>query len=698
MKRNLTLFLLFFVNVLFAEDGSRLWLRYEPLPPPIAQQYSNLIRSIKADTRTETARIAVGEFRTAFQKMTGQTILLSENKQTNQLIFKREKRKDEAYAIQSFSSPRGNVTVISSPNDVGFLYGVFHLLRLMQTQSDITRLNISEKPSYDRRILNHWEYEDIMDHQPDPDTGDSIWEEEDLQETRSQSYIDYARANASIGINGIVLNSTEADPEFIEHENLLNFADIAKIFRPYGIKIYLVVNFDSPSKIGGQLDSDPLNPDVRRWWKEKAEEIYDLIPDMGGFLIEGHSNELPGPQYFGRTHADGANVLAEALEPYNGIVMWRHYVYKPQSEGDRAKQDYEEFMPFDGQFRKNVIIQVKNGPIDFQPREAFNPLFGGMQKTNLMLEFQIAQERYGFFNSVVFLSPLFKECLESDTYAKGPGSTVAKVTDGTLFHQSVTAIAGVVKVGDIGNWKADHFAQANWYSFGRLAWNHKLSSEKIADEWLRMTFSNDPAFVEPVKKMMLDSRETAVNYMMPIGLTYLYAWNHNHGPEPWLSPLPNILPYWTPAYYHRADSVGLGFDRTTNGSDAVSQYFPPLRDIYNRTETCPENLLLWFHHVPWNYRMHDGKTLWDELCYRYQGGVDSVRQFQKTWDNAAGYIDKDRFKAVQNILKVQLKDAIKWRDACLLYFQTYSHQPFPKGVDRPENDLKKLKAVTHRWF
>ena len=690
MKPTILYLFIFFTSVLFADDGNRLWLRYDPLPTDVAQQYTDIIRSIEAKPQTETARIAIDEFVQAFQKMTGQSLPISGKKQANRLIFERNKRINAAYTIQTRQSSQGNATVISSPDDLGFLYGAFHLLRLMQTQNDITYLNIVEKPSYERRILNHW---DNMDGTIERGyAGYSLWNWEELPGKHSSRYIEYARANASVGINGTVLNNVNANPLFVSHEYLLKIAELAKIFRPYGLKVYLSVNFSSPAQLGGLPNSDPLNPNVRQWWKEKVKEIYALIPDFGGFLVKANSEGLPGPQDFGRTHADGANMLAEALEPYHGIVMWRAFVYNPQSK-DRAKEAYEEFMPLDGQFHKNVIIQVKNGPIDFQPREVFNPLFGAMQKTPLMVEFQITQEYLGFTKQLVYLAPLFEECLQSDTYAKGKGSTVAKTTDGTLFPQPFTAIAGVANTGNDINWTGHHFAQANWYCFGRLAWNHELTSEKIADEWIRMTFSNEPDFIKPVKQMMLVSREATVNYMMPLGLAHLFAWHNHYGPEPWLY-IPNARPDWMPPYYHKADSLGLGFDRTINGSNAVSQYFPPLSDTFNRTETCPENLLLWFHHVSWDYHMSTGKTMWEELCYRYQEGVDSVRQFQKIWDRTAPFIDKNRFEEVQYKLKVHLKDAIEWKDACLLYFQTFSREPIPYELERPVNDLEKMKAAT----
>jgi alpha-glucuronidase len=565
---------------------------------------------------------------------------------------------------------------------------MFHLLRLMQTHSAISNLDIHETPSYERRILNHW---DNIDGSIERGyAGRSLWNWEELPETISPRYTEYARTNASIGINGTVLNNVNANPLFISNEYLLKVATLADIFRSWGIRVYLSVNFSSPAALGGLATSDPLNAEVRQWWKDKVKEIYSIIPDFGGFLVKANSEGLPGPQDFGRTHADGANMLAEALEPYNGLVMWRAFVYDAHSP-DRAKQAYEEFMPLDGQFHKNVIIQVKNGPVDFQPREPFNALFGAMQQTPLMPEFQITQEYLGFSLQLAYLAPLYKECLDADTYSKGAGSTVAKVTNGSLFPQAVTAIAGVANTGNDDNWTGHHLAQANWYCFGRLAWNPELTSGQIAEEWLKMTFTNDAAFVEPVKEMLLESREAVVNYMMPLGLAHLFAWQHHYGPEPWLD-IPGARPDWMPSYYHKADSIGLGFDRTTAGSNAVSQYFPPLCTIYNDRETCPENLILWFHHLPWEYRMHNGRTLWNELCYKYQEGVNATRRFQEIWNATAPFVDRQRFEAVQSKFEIQTHDAIWWKDACLLYFQTFSRRPFPEDVEWPVHDLKQLQS------
>lgn len=665
--RYISLFIIFILSSLlsWAEDGSRLWLRY----PEIKQKE----KSILSSHSSPTINIALDELSNHWQ---GQTVELQLNKKLKHL--------KDGYSIKS----NNQKIIISAGSDVGLLYGSYCLLRLQQTGADLTTLNIEELPSYDIRILNHW---DNLDGTIERGyAGYSLWKWDELPNTLSPRYKEYARANASIGINGTVLNNVNASPNILKKDYLEKVKALADIFRPYGLKVYLSVNFSSPKVLEGLSNSDPLNPEVQKWWKAKAKEIYSLIPDFGGFLVKANSEGQPGPQDYGRTHADGANMLADVLKPYKGIVMWRAFVYNPSME-DRAKQAYQEFVPLDGQFRDNVIIQIKNGPIDFQPREPFNPLFGALRKTPAMVEFQITQEYLGFSNHLAYLATMFKETLDSDTYSDGKGSTVAKITDGTLRPAKTTAISAVANIGEDTNWCGHHFAQANWYAFGRFAWNHQLSSNQIADEWIRMTFSDNNAFVEPVKNMMLSSRETIVDYMMPLGLHHIFAEDHHYGPEPWLSQA--AREDWTSVYYHKADTIGLGFNRTTTGSDAVSHYFPPLNNIYNDISTCPENLLLWFHHVPWNYKMNDGKTMWDALCYKYDSGVQQVREYQKVWDRMEQYVDSRRFEEVQSKLKIQARDAVWWRDACLLYFQTFSKKPIPYDLERPIYELDDLMKI-----
>ncbi|MWN76935.1 alpha-glucuronidase [Labilibaculum sp. A4] len=600
---------------------------------------------------------------------------------------------NDGYIIRTVGN---NVTIIIANTDLGALYGTYHYLRYLQTENTHkANFDIVEVPSYQRRILNHW---DNLDGTVERGyAGHSIWQWEDLPEKISPRYVEYAKANASIGINGTVLNNVNAKPDILKLEYLEKVKVLANTFRPYGIKVYLSINFSSPSALGGLENSDPLKEEVQNWWKEKANEIYSLIPDFGGFLVKANSEGLPGPQDFGRTHADGANMLADALKPHGGIVMWRAFVYNSNGN-DRAKQAYDEFKPLDGKFRKNVILQVKNGPVDFQPREPFSPLFGALHQTTLMPELQITQEYLGFSDHLVYLGTLFKEFLNSDTYTNGRNSTVSRITDGSVYDDSITAIAGVANIGLDSNWCGHHFAQANWYAFGRLAWNHQLSARKIATEWLMQTFSHDPDFLNQMSGVMMESREAVVNYMTPLGLHHLMGWGHHYGPEPWCE-ISGARPDWLPTYYHKADSIGIGFNRSSSGSNAVSQYAEPLFSVYNDPALCPEELLLWFHHLPWNYELINGRDLWTELCYRYSMGVEQVKYFQCTWNSLQSKVDKNRFNDVQNKLAIQLKEAIWWRDACLLYFQTFSHRPIPSQLDQPKyklEDLKKLKFLkTH---
>ena len=695
MKYIYTALILFFSIYINAEDGSKLWLRFQGQNvPEIA------INSISGDKDA----LAIKEFQTALNEVFDTHIPISKDLTNNSVIIAKKGDKlindfslskdinalsSEGYIIKSINRKGNDYTVLAAQTDEGLLYGIYHLLRLIQTEEFSNYIDIIENPSYQLRLLNHW---DNLNRTVERGyAGYSIWKWDELPQKVSPLYKQYAQANASIGINGVVLNNVNATPEILTAEYLDKVKVISNELRPYNIKVYLSINFSSPSELGGLKDSDPLNAEVQKWWKEKAKEIYKLIPDFGGFLVKANSEGLPGPMDYGRNHADGANMLADALKPHEGIVMWRAFVYDPDND-DRAKQAYTDFMPLDGKFRDNVIVQIKNGPVDFQPREPFNPLFGAMQKTAVMPELQITQEYLGFSNHLVFLSSLWEEFFKSDTYCKGKGSTVARVTDGTIFKQKITAIAGVANIGEDINWSGHHFAQANWYAFGRLAWDNTLSSSQIADEWISMTFTSDDAFKEPVKDMMLSSHETAVNYMMPLGLHHIFAWDHHYGPEPWTD-IAGARPDWLPRYYHNAGVDGIGFDRTTSGSNAVSQYYSPLKEQYNDLATCPEMYLLWFHHVPWRYEMKNGRTLWDNMCYYYDSGVQEVREYQKTWDRLEKFVDKERFLDVQSKLKIQSQDAVWWKDACLLYFQTFSKEPIPYDIERPIHELEELKKI-----
>jgi Alpha-glucuronidase len=671
--RKITFLLIVVLSVYtYAENGSRLWL---PEMPKSQESSTNIQQISTIDiARAELSGIKNVKIGTLLDKEMRGLFTQAELKSLGK----------ESYFIRTING----LTVICGGSEIGALYGAYHLLRLSMQQQNIENLNIKESPAYDLRLLNHWN--NLNGTIERGYAGRSLWKWDELPDVISPRYREYARANASIGINGSVLNNVNASPDILKNDYLQKVKVIADIFRPYGVKVYLSVNFSSPKILGGLADSDPLNAEVQKWWKDKVKEIYKIIPDFGGFLVKANSEGQPGPHDYGRTHADGANMLAKALKPYKGVVMWRAFVYAPDSK-DRAKQAYDEFMPFDGKFLDNVIIQVKNGPVDFQPREPFTPLFGAMQKTPLMVEFQITQEYLGFSNHLVYLAPLFKECLDSDTYCNGEGSTIAKITDGTIRPAPISAIAGVSNIGEDANWTGHHFAQSNWYSFGRLAWNYSLSSDEIADEWIRLTFSNDTKFVEPVKEMMLSSREAAVDYMMPLGIHHIFAEGHHYGPQPWHDKAGRED--WTAYYYHKSDNNGIGFDRTTNGSNAVSQYFSPLSELYNDPATCPDIYLLWFHHLPWTYKMKNGESLWNNLCYSYDRGVQKVREFQKVWDMMENHIDEERFKHVQSRLKIQSRDAVWWKDACLLYFQTFSKMPIPYDIERPVNELDDLKKI-----
>ncbi len=519
---------------------------------------------------------------------------------------------------------------VAAGSEAGLRYGVYALQRAEVLGAAGPGIDIQEQPYYDLRLLNHWD--NLDDTVERGYAGESMWEwtSPTVPEARIRHYGELC---ASIGINGAVLNNVNSNPLILDAEHIARVAKIADILREYGIKTYISIKWTSPIALSGLKSGDPLNPKVRQWWKDKAAEIYRAIPDFGGFLVKANSEGQAGPQDYGRTHADGANMLGEALAPYGGIVMWRAFVYSPTSP-DRANQAVEEFLPLDGKFADNVIVQIKNGPVDFQPREPFSPLFGKLKDTKMMMEFQVTQEYLGFSNHLAYLGTMWEECLKSDTYRDGPGTPVSK---------TISAIAGVANTGQDPNFCGYVFAQANWYAYGRLAWNPELNAETIADEWIRQTFLKpagmtdkafESKFIEPVRGILMASREAVVNYEMPVGLHHLFGGTH-YGPAPW-----DRLgrPDWTPAYYHQADSAGIGFDRTRSGSDNVDQYNEPLASEYNELATCPENLLLWFHHVPWDYKLASGRTAWDEICLHYDAGIKQVEAFRQTWAGLKPYV------------------------------------------------------------
>jgi alpha-glucuronidase len=675
---------LLFPSVLKAEDGYLLWLRYPKIDDgQLRQTYSESANGIVVQGKSPTLTV----IRTELQR--GLSGLLANDFSSNGMIAQggdivigtpssspiiarlglQSKLKalgDDGYVICSVTNSGCPVIVIASQSEVGALYGTFHFLRLIQTRQDIAHLAISEKPMLQRRLLDHWD--NLNGSVERGYAGKSLWQWDELPGKIDPRYVDYARANASLGINGAVLNNVNAKPEQLATSYLKKAAALADVFRPYGIRVYLSANFAAPLSLGGLKTADPLDSNVRKWWKDKADEIYALIPDFGGFVVKANSEGQPGPQDYGRTHADGANLLADALAPHAGIVMWRVFVYESMSGShDRATQAYKEFKPLDGKFDDKVFLQIKNGPIDFQPREMFHPLFGAMPGTSIMVELQITQEYLGQSSDLVYLAPMWKECLESDTYANGQGSTVA----GILAASPMTGITGVANTGGNRNWCGSDFSQANWYAFGRLAWDNSLTADQIADEWIRMTWGNDPKVVSTILAVMRGSWEDCVNYEMPVGLTDMEEPGHHYDPDP--ARFQN---------YHQADVQGIGYNRGRTGSAAVSEYAPPVGDKYDNLATCPDDLLLWFHHVSWDYKMKSGRTVWDELCFRYNAGVEHVKQMQEKWESLRGGIDPERFAAVQKKLSAQLAHATNWRNKCIRYFQSINHQPLPAYLEQ----------------
>jgi alpha-glucuronidase len=685
-----------------AEDGYKLWLRYAPLQGAALQgripHQSHHGSGPRPQRTGRRGRIAARFFRHdrhrtpihtkphRWRDLAGD----SASAQTPLPVLLKDLG-EEGYAIRTIQMQGKTVTLIAANRDIGLLYGAFHLLRLASSGADLAHLDITSSPRIKLRMLNHW---DNLDGTVERGyAGASIWDWWHLPDFKDPRYTDYARANASIGINGTVLNNVNAKADSLTAPYIAKAAALADVFRPYGIKVYLSAKWSAPIEIGGLKTADPLDPQVAAWWATKADEIYAAIPDFGGFLVKANSEGQPGPQDYHRTHADGANMLAAALKPHGGVVIWRAFVYAAGAQkdprlDDRAKQAYDDFKPLDGKFADNVMVQVKNGAIDFQPREPFHPLFGAMPKTPLMMEFQITKEYIGQSTHLTYLGPLFEETLRADT---GMGGTVADVIDGKLDHHKLTGIAGIANIGTDRNWSGSIFNQADWYAFGRLAWDPQLSAQQIAQEWAAQTFSPDPRVVTPVTAMMAGSREAAVDYMTPLGLAHVMGTGHHYGPAPWISDLGR--PEWNPVYYHRADAQGIGFDRTAKGSDAIAQYAPPVATRLSKLETTPEKEWLWFHHVSWDQKLASGDTLWDGLIHHYDHGVAYVAGMQQSWNSLRPLIDEERFAQTQTYLAIQHREARWWRDASIAYFQSISHRPLPAGAAAPAHTLEWYKAL-----
>ncbi|MGF7154226.1 alpha-glucuronidase [Novosphingobium gossypii] len=594
----------------------------------------------------------------------------------------------EGYLVRPATIAGRPALVVTGNTDAAVLYGAFAAIRAQKMGADLAALDISSAPKVKLRVLNHW---DNLDGSVERGyAGQSLWDWWTLPDFKDPRYADYARANASLGINGVVLNNVNASPVSMREDYITKAAALAEVFRPWGIKVYLSARFSAPIELGGLKTADPLDPEVRAWWKAKSDEIYRAIPDFGGFLVKANSEGQPGPRDYHRSHADGANMLAAAVAPHDGIVMWRAFVYAETDPDDRAKQAYTEFKPLDGKFADNVLVQVKNGAIDFQPREPFHPLFGAMPKTPMMLELQVTKEYLGFATHLAYLGTLFEEVLEADTRAKGKGSTVAKVVDGALEGHRLTGMAGVANIGRDRDWSGSTFNQANWYAFGRLAWDPTLSAEIIAREWARQTFGNDPQVVDTAVAIMMKSREAVVDYTGPLGLAHLMDTGHHYGPGPWVNEL--ARPEWNPTYYHKADRDGIGFDRTRTGSNAVSQYAPAVARQLADPRTTPETELLWFHHLPWDWKMKSGRTLWTEMVAHYDRGVATVAQMQAQWNGVKGKVDAERWSKTATYLAIQHREARWWRDASLAYWMSVNGRALPAGSAAPEHDLAWYKA------
>lgn len=668
--------------------NSSLWLNYQTLTPELQTEWSVVVQRVYCPGSSAILLNARHELRAAVKKMVCRTVTISKTgdeegtvvmgtlEQLTAMLPKATVERagalrDGGYLIESALLREKKCTVIVSKSDAGVLYGTFHFLRLMQTGRPVEPLSLSSEPAIELRMLNHW---DNLDGSIERGYGGkSLWKWDELPDYVNQQCHEYGRFCASIGINGVVLNNVNADPKILQQDYLVKVAALTDVFRTWGIRTYLCANFAAPMRpsdvdrrvkgwrgIGNLDTADPLEPAVVAWWKTKADEIYRLIPDFGGFLVKADSEGEPGPRSYQRTHAEGANMLADALAPHGGTLIWRAFVYG-RSE-DRAMDAYHEFKSLDGKFRDNVFLQVKNGPLDFQPREPFTPLFGAMPETHLALELQIAKEYLGHATTLAYLGPMWTEILGSDTYVKGSGSTIAKVIDGSVHGRKRSCISGVANTGDGPEWCGSIFNQANWYAYGRLAWDPRLSAEEIAGEWTVMTFQVNPDTHATLRKMMMGSYQACVDYMMPLGLNLLVAMSDHYKPSP-----------ETRMSFHKADALGVGFNRTKQGSNYVGQYHPQLQPIFNDPEKTPLNLLLWFHHVPWDANLSSGRNLRDELVFRYDRGVKRVDQMAETWQSLEGKVPPEMHASVMQKLLAEQKYARHWRDSCVQYFSSFAN-------------------------
>ncbi|WP_439474281.1 alpha-glucuronidase family glycosyl hydrolase [Algoriphagus formosus] len=708
MKNLLFAFLITFCLVpkLQAKDGYQLWLSYEKIEESkLRQEVDQLFSGIYFFTQNPTYDIIKEEFTRSAEGFLDQKanflstrdgdfkLLVGTRSELSQYLGLAQQAEiknlgEEGYWRGPLEINGKKVYIITGNSPIGVLYGSFDFLKSIQIGEFDSNTENSDQPKVQLRMLNHW---DNLDRTVERGyAGFSIWDWHKLPGYIDPRYIDYARANASLGINAVSLTNVNANAWILREDFIEKVKVLADLFRPYGIKVYLTARFSAPIEMGNLETADPLDSDVRAFWKERAQMIYQHIPDFGGFLVKANSEGQPGPHEYGRNHAEGANMLAEALAPFGGNVIWRAFVYSHEIDEDRHKQANLEFEPLDGKFLENVIIQVKNGAIDFQPREPFHPLFGAVDETNLGMEFQITQEYLGQATQLVYLGPMWEEILNTKTYRPGPSSTVASIIDGSDSGQELTLMAGVSNIGTDRNWTGHLFGQANWYAFGKMAWNPYQDAESIASEWIKLTFGHEQKLLSTVQNIMMESHEAAVNYMTPLGLHHLMGRSHHYGPGPWVE---GGRADWTSLYYHKADSQGIGFDRTSSGSNALGQYAPEIVEEWSDPNQIPEKYLLWFHHIPWDFQMKSGKTLWEEMALHYDSGVKTALEMKENWQKLEGQLDEERFRHVNQLLSVQIEEARWWRNACLLYFQTFSGKPFPDEIEKPQGDLEYYKSL-----
>jgi alpha-glucuronidase len=688
------------VSPAWAEDGYEAWLRYRPLDAAMLARNAPAATALVTGRASPTLDVAAKELRMGLGAMLARPLATAAAVQNGAIIIGTTASSPviaalkldlsgagkEGYVLRSMAVEGRRATVIAANSDIGVLYGVFALLRRLQTGQDITALNITDAPKLQVRMLNHW---DNLDGSIERGyAGSSLWRWQTLPAYRDPRYAEYARLNASLGINAASLNNVNTSANSLTEGYIEKTAALAEEFRPYGVRVFLTARFSAPEEIGGLKSSDPLDPIVRGWWRAKIEEIYKAIPDFGGLLIKADSEGQPGPLRYGRTHADGANMFADLLAPHGGIVMYRAFVYDnpgPEWKLDRIGEAYRIMQPMDGLFRDNVIVQEKEGPLDFQAGEPFAPLFGAMPKSNLAVEFPITKEYTGQGTDLSYTGFLYEQIYQSDTYARGPGTTVAKIVMGA----KLTGSAGIANTGSDRNWTGSIFNAANWHAYGRFTWNPEVRAREVGEEWIRMTFGNDPGTVMPILDILMKSWPVMNLYQQPLGLNFLNidTANTHYGPWPWVVSQAG-RPDWGTIYFHRADAEGLGFDRSSRGRyKSVLQYHSPLKERWDDISTTPDELLLWFHHVPWDHRMKSGRTMWDELQYLYHQGVRGVEEMQASWAALRGKVDDERHTAVTQYLAMQHRNAVWWRDCMLAYFQSHAKRPFASGY-KPKYPLE----------